>query len=671
MFTAPFVAKEFGLSDAEVAFVSGVISLGAFGAFALARLADRRGRRLVMRLGFAALGPLSLVTAAAPGVVDLRGVAARLRRVPRLARLGGERGDHRGLERPRARARRTAGSASWRRPRAAFRSASPRRSANGPSGWRILFAIVGALVLALPWVWGRVPETGRFEKSRAAGVEGHGRMRDLLAPAGAGARSASSRWACFAARGSARSAPTRSSTRWTTWRSRPWVASPCSAAAACSACSATRWARSCRSAGAAGRRRWPARCSRRWRASPTTRCRRASACGRRSASRSRFAGYVLGIQAFAVADRLVDTELFPTRLRGTYAGVRTIGDAAAAALQNFGLSAAIVALGSLERAIAVLVPALVLPSLALFWWVTTESRGLSLDEAAREQYPDPTEGAFMNTVLACLLIAVLLPYVLAFIGSYHKGKQFGKVDNNNPRVQSAQLTGVGARAVAAQQNAWEALAVFTASLAAAFFAGVERGLARAARADLRRGAHRARRLLPRGSRQRALRHLPRRHGGLPLDLREGDRGVRRAARRTPGDDRGGAAGRRGRAPAQSVVRIGSASLEALRRESPERWQRVKDILAAQRWIEDDALAGCLRAEFGASEALRSGVLLASDPPQRRLSFVLDGVRYEGLVEAPLPDAIPPGLGRGAARPVRPPPAPLTESELEKRYEIVE
>jgi uncharacterized MAPEG superfamily protein len=79
----------------------------------------------------------------------------------------------------------------------------------------------------------------------------------------------------------------------------------------------------------------------------------------------------------------------------------------------------------------------------------------------------------MTTVLACLLIAVLLPYVLAFTGSYYKGRQLGKVDNNNPRAQAAQLTGAGARAVAAQQNAWEALAVFTASLAAAFFAGVE------------------------------------------------------------------------------------------------------------------------------------------------------------------------------------------------------
>ena len=79
----------------------------------------------------------------------------------------------------------------------------------------------------------------------------------------------------------------------------------------------------------------------------------------------------------------------------------------------------------------------------------------------------------MNLVLVCLLIAVLLPYVLSGIASYHKTRQFGKLDNNNPRSQAAQLVGPGARAMAAQQNAWEALAVFTASLAAAFFAGVE------------------------------------------------------------------------------------------------------------------------------------------------------------------------------------------------------
>ena len=81
----------------------------------------------------------------------------------------------------------------------------------------------------------------------------------------------------------------------------------------------------------------------------------------------------------------------------------------------------------------------------------------------------------MTTVLACLLVAVLMPYVLSGIGGYHKTKQLGQLDNNNPRAQAAQLKGAGARAVAAQQNAWEALAVFTASLAAAFFAGVPAG----------------------------------------------------------------------------------------------------------------------------------------------------------------------------------------------------
>ena len=77
----------------------------------------------------------------------------------------------------------------------------------------------------------------------------------------------------------------------------------------------------------------------------------------------------------------------------------------------------------------------------------------------------------MTTVLACLLIAVLIPYVLAGLAGRYKAQQFGKADNNNPRLQAAQLTGAGARAVAAQQNAWEALAVFTAALVAAYLGG--------------------------------------------------------------------------------------------------------------------------------------------------------------------------------------------------------
>lgn len=81
----------------------------------------------------------------------------------------------------------------------------------------------------------------------------------------------------------------------------------------------------------------------------------------------------------------------------------------------------------------------------------------------------------MTTPFWCLLVVVFIPFVLAGISGYFKSQQFGSVDNNNPRAQSAQLEGAGARAVAAQHNAWEALAVFTASVAVAHMAGADAG----------------------------------------------------------------------------------------------------------------------------------------------------------------------------------------------------
>ena len=64
----------------------------------------------------------------------------------------------------------------------------------------------------------------------------------------------------------------------------------------------------------------------------------------------------------------------------------------------------------------------------------------------------------------CLLIAAVLPIMWSWVSGYYRNKQLGTVDNKNPRAQNAQLTGAGARAVAAQQNAWEALAIFTAAV---------------------------------------------------------------------------------------------------------------------------------------------------------------------------------------------------------------
>jgi len=79
----------------------------------------------------------------------------------------------------------------------------------------------------------------------------------------------------------------------------------------------------------------------------------------------------------------------------------------------------------------------------------------------------------MTTPFWCLLIAVVLPYLLAFSGASFRAKLPGGLDNRNPRQQVIHLEGVGARFYAAQQNAWEALAVFTAAVLVAYAAGAD------------------------------------------------------------------------------------------------------------------------------------------------------------------------------------------------------
>ena len=71
----------------------------------------------------------------------------------------------------------------------------------------------------------------------------------------------------------------------------------------------------------------------------------------------------------------------------------------------------------------------------------------------------------------CLLIACFIPYVLSTLGGWFKVKQFGTLDNKQPRIQAARLEGVGARCYAAQQNAWEALPVFASAVFVAHLAG--------------------------------------------------------------------------------------------------------------------------------------------------------------------------------------------------------
>jgi uncharacterized MAPEG superfamily protein len=77
----------------------------------------------------------------------------------------------------------------------------------------------------------------------------------------------------------------------------------------------------------------------------------------------------------------------------------------------------------------------------------------------------------VTTPLWCLAAVAFLPYVCAWTGAYFKFRQFGTIDNKNPRRQALQLEGVGARLAAAQANAWEALPFFTAAVVTAHLAG--------------------------------------------------------------------------------------------------------------------------------------------------------------------------------------------------------
>ncbi len=83
----------------------------------------------------------------------------------------------------------------------------------------------------------------------------------------------------------------------------------------------------------------------------------------------------------------------------------------------------------------------------------------------------------MTTPFWALFVVVLIPYLLAGFGAAQRKKQLGTVDNHNWRAdQLPQLTGMASRCYAAQANAWEAVAMFTAAVMVAHFAGADERL---------------------------------------------------------------------------------------------------------------------------------------------------------------------------------------------------
>lgn len=70
----------------------------------------------------------------------------------------------------------------------------------------------------------------------------------------------------------------------------------------------------------------------------------------------------------------------------------------------------------------------------------------------------------MYTLILCLFIACLLPYLAKIPVAMAMKKQPKGYDNNHPRTQQAALTGFGARAVAAHQNSFESLIIFSTAV---------------------------------------------------------------------------------------------------------------------------------------------------------------------------------------------------------------
>lgn len=70
----------------------------------------------------------------------------------------------------------------------------------------------------------------------------------------------------------------------------------------------------------------------------------------------------------------------------------------------------------------------------------------------------------LNILIYCLIIACLLPYVakvpLAYAMKKQGGGKLSGYDNKQPRLQQKQLTGFGARCLAAHENSFEALILF-------------------------------------------------------------------------------------------------------------------------------------------------------------------------------------------------------------------
>ncbi len=179
---APFIAHAFGLDDAAMARLWILVGLSSLAALALGRQADRWGRRRVLLGSFALLPLAALAVAAAPGPGSY--VAAQMAAwaaggtLLATATVAIAEGVPDGL---RARAQGRAGLAF------AAASALPLAGVaflgRHPDGWRAIWAASGLALLALPWMAHRLPETASWRRASASGRARAARLGDVFGAA--------------------------------------------------------------------------------------------------------------------------------------------------------------------------------------------------------------------------------------------------------------------------------------------------------------------------------------------------------------------------------------------------------------------------------------------------------------------------------------------------------
>lgn len=178
---AAFYARDFGLSEAELARTFGWIALGAGGMLVVGRVMDRVGRRRVLLGAVSGLGVCGAASALAPGLGAL--VVAQILMLACSRAMFSAGTVIIGEELPtETRARGQAASGLMVQLGSGTALVTMAAVSVLPGSWRWGWALMVLPALALPWLRGRLKETARFKRAAERGEVRSSRARELFRP---------------------------------------------------------------------------------------------------------------------------------------------------------------------------------------------------------------------------------------------------------------------------------------------------------------------------------------------------------------------------------------------------------------------------------------------------------------------------------------------------------